>query len=110
MTDEERENGWNLKANGYMTAESSYQKIMPKKACDTIECGRVITFVKVADGSEVRECTYVPKAYADELKELVRFMWFADYAGHFSTLPEHQEHQATVWQRMCELGIEVSDD
>lgn len=42
-----------------------------------------------------------------KLRELVRFMWFADYAGHFSTLPEHQEHQAAVWQRMRELGIEA---
>ena len=42
-----------------------------------------------------------------KLRELVRDMWFADYAGLFSTLPEHQEHQATVWQRMRELGIEV---
>lgn len=43
------------------------------------------------------------------LEELVRDMWFADYAGHFSTLPEHQEHQAAVWQRMRELGIEVEE-
>ena len=43
----------------------------------------------------------------DELRELVRFMWLADYAGHFSTLPELQEHQAVVWQRMHELGVEV---
>lgn len=42
-----------------------------------------------------------------ELRELVKDMWFADYAGHFSTLPEHQDHQAAVWKRMCELGIEV---
>ena len=47
------------------------------------------------------------KAENAKLRELVRYMWFADYAGHFSTLPEHQEHQATVWQRMRELGIEV---
>lgn len=43
----------------------------------------------------------------EKLRELVRFMWLADYAGHFSTLPEHQAHQATVWQRIRELGIEV---
>lgn len=47
------------------------------------------------------------KAENAKLRELVRYMWFADYAGHFSTLPEHQEHQATVWQRMRELGVEV---
>lgn len=49
------------------------------------------------------------EAEADRLRELVRYMWFADYAGHFSTLPEHQEQQATVWQRMRELGIEVDE-
>ena len=42
-----------------------------------------------------------------ELRKLVRDMWLADYAGHFSTLPEHQDHRATVWQRMRELGVEV---
>lgn len=47
------------------------------------------------------------KAENAELRDLVRFMWFADYAGHFSTLPEHQEHKSAVWQRMCKLGIEV---
>lgn len=47
------------------------------------------------------------KAENAKLRELVKDMWFADYAGHFSTLPEHQDHQAAVWKRMCELGIEV---
>ena len=47
------------------------------------------------------------KAENAKLRELVRFMWLADYAGHFSTLPELKEHQAVVWQRMCELGVEV---
>ena len=42
-----------------------------------------------------------------KLRELVRFMWLADYAGHFSTLPELQEHQAVVWHRMRELVVEV---
>ena len=47
------------------------------------------------------------KAENVKLRELVRFMWLADYAGHFSTLPELQEHQAVVWHRMRELGVEV---
>lgn len=47
------------------------------------------------------------KAENAQLRELVKDMWFADYAGHFSTLPEHQDHQAAVWKRMRELGIEV---
>lgn len=66
-------------------------------------------FCAVRDvGGEPSEYTfYVPESEVTKLRELVRDMWFADYAGHFSTLPEHQEHQATVWQRMCELGIEV---
>lgn len=42
-----------------------------------------------------------------KLRGLVRHMWVANYAGHFSTLPEHQEHQAAVWQRMRDLGMEV---
>ena len=61
----ERENGWNLKASGYMTAEPSYQKIRHKKACDAIELGHAITFVKVADGSVVSKRTYVPESHAD---------------------------------------------
>lgn len=40
-----------------------------------------------------------------KLCDLIRYMWYADYAGHFSTLPNHQEHKMTVWQRMRELGI-----
>lgn len=57
-----------------------------------------------------REMQASIKALDDEnakLRELVRFMWLADYAGHFSTMPELQEHQAVVWQRMRELGVEV---
>ena len=54
----------------------------------------------------VRDCEQA-KAENEKLRELVRFMWVADYAGHFSTLPEHQEHQAAVLQHMCELGVEV---
>lgn len=60
-----------------------------------------------ADMAAARERQAKLRDENKKLRELVRFMWFADYAGHFSTLPEHQEHQAAVWQRMCELGVEV---
>lgn len=42
-----------------------------------------------------------------KLRELVAYMWTYDYAGHFSTLPEHMEHVYAVWQQMQLLGIEV---
>ena len=42
-----------------------------------------------------------------KLRELVAYMWTYDYAGHFSTLPEHMEHVDAVWQQMQLLGIEV---
>ena len=71
-----------------------------KEVCETSAMLR-------ADMAAARERHAKLKDENAELRELVRFMWFADYAGHFSTLPEHQEHQAAVWQRMCELGIEV---
>jgi hypothetical protein len=59
---------------------------------------------RTKNGVAERECDQL-KAENEQLRELVRFMWYADYAGHFSTLPEHQEHQATVWQRINELGV-----
>ena len=81
---ERSENGW---AREFL--DSMGQK------CGTKDCPSLVTYVTKLEGENAK------------LRELVRFMWFADYAGHFSTLPEHQEHQAAVWQRMCELGIEV---
>lgn len=42
-----------------------------------------------------------------QLRELVREMWLYDYAGKFSTARGDVEHVAMVYQRMCELGIEV---
>lgn len=45
----------------------------------------------------------------DKLRELVAYMWTYDYAGHFSTLPEHMEHVDAVWQQMQLLGIEVGE-
>lgn len=52
------------------------------------------------------------RALIDEnakLRKLVAYMWTYDYAGHFSTLPEHIEHVDAVWQQMQLLGIEVDD-
>ena len=49
------------------------------------------------------------KAENAKLRELVKYMWFSDYAWHFSTLPEHQDNKAAVWNRMRELGIEVDE-
>lgn len=58
-------------------------------------------------GAEYRRRIVDLQAENAKLRELVQFMWLADYAGHFSSLPEHQEHQADVWRRMRELGVEA---
>lgn len=52
---------------------------------------------------------YVNRLEAEnaKLRELVREMWLYDYAGKFSTARGDVEHVAMVYQRMCELGIEV---
>ena len=101
----ERENGWNLKASGYMTAEPSYQKIWPKKACDAIELGRAITFVRVKDGSDTESRVYVPKEHINNLEELVMQYHSAMRCmletGTWPTDP------AWLEKRMRELGIEV---
>lgn len=43
-----------------------------------------------------------------KLRELVKVMWLYDYAGKFSTKQEDMEHLAMVYQRIRELGVEVS--
>lgn len=42
-----------------------------------------------------------------KLRELVRYMWFYDYAGFFTTLREVSDLREEVCQSMRELGIEV---
>lgn len=42
-----------------------------------------------------------------KLRKLARDMWEYDYARHWSTLNSDMEHRESVWQQMCELGIEV---
>lgn len=58
-----RENGWHIKAEGYMTSEPSFQKIMPKKACDAIEFRHVITFMRFENGIVADHRTYVPREF-----------------------------------------------
>ena len=44
-----------------------------------------------------------------KLRELVRDMWVYDYARYWSSLDDDIDHRASVWRRMCELGIEAEE-
>lgn len=57
------ENGWHIKADGYMTSKPSFQKIAPKRACDAIEFRHVITFMKFENGTVADRRTYVPREF-----------------------------------------------
>lgn len=104
----ERQNGWYLKSNGYMSPNDSYQKIGPMKACTALDNGNHVTFVKVMDGTPVSTVWYVPmyyigalKAENEKLRELCASMW--DAALH----PETFGDGSYLLRRMRELGIEV---
>lgn len=58
-----KENGWHIKADGYMTSKPSFQKIAPKRACDAIEFRHVITFMRFENGIVADHRTYVPREF-----------------------------------------------
>lgn len=84
------------------------------QAADTItelrdDLQRANAAVQDSEHDESMAWDRVRKAESEnaKLRELVAYMWTYDYAGHFSTLPEHMEHVDAVWQQMQLLGIEV---
>ena len=51
-------------------------------------------------------CVYVEAERENTMmRKLLKRIWLADYAGHFSTLPEHQDHWNDVYRCLCELGV-----
>ena len=97
-------NGWHLYARGYMTSEPLYQRVLPKHACDAIDHGTVVTFVRVDNGRDVERRNYVPIEDFDKLRELVRDMYDNYRVGW------NEEIEDDLWNRMRELGIEMSDE
>ena len=71
-----------------------------------LTCGEFIGLA-YANEDELREFTEEILAENKKLRELIRYIWVYDYAGNFSTLPEHTEHVDKVWNCMQELGIKV---
>ena len=109
----ERENGWHLKAQGYlryMTTEPSYQKILPKKVCDAIELER-----KESE-RDYHERNIELENENAKLRELVREMFDEIELSGFDPLverngkrgPYYEEDpswRVKIRERMRELGI-----
>lgn len=55
-----RENGWHLRSDGYMTSECSYQRIDAMKGNRALDNGERLVFVKFAGGEEVDSRVYLP--------------------------------------------------
>jgi hypothetical protein len=98
------QNGWYIKAEGYMTAKPAYQMVTPMKACRAIEHGHSVTFVHIMGGAEEDSRTYVTKEYADELRELASLAYSAilHSDAHQLTLDEFE----VIESMANNLGIE----
>ena len=55
-----RENGWHLRSDGYMTSECSYQRIEAMKGNRALDNGERLGFVKYMGGEEVGSRVYLP--------------------------------------------------
>lgn len=106
------ENGWYLKAQGYMTSEPLYQQINSFKAARAIESDGMVTFVRVLNGTETLTREYVSKGKYDALKaenadlrELAK-----DACTVLRGFYKPEWFDETVFtERMRELGIEASE-
>ena len=56
----ERENGWYLRSEGYMTSEYSYQRIEAMKGNRALDNHQKLVFVKFMGGEEKDSRVYVP--------------------------------------------------
>ena len=56
----ERENGWYLRSDGYMTSKCSYQRIDAVKGNRALDNHQKLVFVKFMGGEEVDSRVYVP--------------------------------------------------
>lgn len=56
----ERENGWYLRSDGYMTSEFSYQRIEAMKGNRALDNHQKLVFVKFIGGEEKDSRVYVP--------------------------------------------------
>jgi len=56
----ERENGWYLRSDGYMTSECSYQRIKAMKGNRALDNGERLVFLKFMGGKETDSRVYVP--------------------------------------------------
>lgn len=81
----ERENGWYLRSDGYMTSECSYQRITARNGNRALDNHGKLVFVKFMGGDEVDNRVYVPERTCeykpmwdeeDELAEEYLGMWY----------------------------------
>lgn len=56
----EKENGWYLRSDGYMTSKCSYQRIEAMKGNRALDNHGKLVFVKFMGGEEVDSRVYVP--------------------------------------------------
>ena len=56
----ERENGWYLRSDGYMTSECSYQRIEAMKGNRALDNHEKLVFIKYVGGRETDSRVYVP--------------------------------------------------
>lgn len=56
----ERENGWYLRSDGYITSECSYQRITAMKGNRALDNHEKLVFVKYMGGEETDSRVYVP--------------------------------------------------
>ena len=66
----ERENGWYLRSEGYMTSEYSYQRIGAMKGNRALDNHQKLVFVKFTGGEEKDSRVYVPHPGTCELEKL----------------------------------------
>lgn len=69
----ERENGWYLRSDGYMTSECSYQRIEAMKGNRALDNHQKLVFVKYMGGEERDSRVYVPHPGMCSMKELTRY-------------------------------------
>ena len=65
----ERENGWYLRSDGYMTSECSYQRIEAMKGNRALDNHQKLVFIKYMGGEEKDSRVYIPHPGTCELTE-----------------------------------------
>lgn len=70
----ERENGWYLRSDGYMTSECSYQRIDAMKGNMALDNHGRLVFIKYMGGKEADSRVYLPHPGTCEIETCER--WF----------------------------------